>query len=209
MIATLTSARTNALRERGGLLSGRGVRRSGARSRSRASQCSRGGSDWKPRGQAANCAQPLVPGFFCFFGPSFDAFTRIAARRVATSQTCFPHAHAEAVATREPDRWTFRPKHPALTGRRGLLADWHEAWTEAKLRGTFAVLQPSAGTHFVQVSKWLGGHSIFTLTLDTYGDYIPKQDGGALNNLPEPPAPPVRTAERVDNVVNLFGWQSV
>ncbi|QYL19734.1 hypothetical protein K0O64_05415 [Mycolicibacterium pallens] len=59
----------------------------------------------------------------------------------------------------------------------------------------------------MQVSKWLG-HSIFTLTLDTYGDYIPKQDGGALNNLPEPPAP-VRTAERVDNVVNLFGWQSV
>jgi len=26
-------------------------------------------------------------------------------------------------------------------------------------------------------SKWLG-HSSFTLTLDVYGDYIPKDDGG-------------------------------
>ena len=75
------------------------------------------------------------------------------------------------------------------------------------LRHTFAVLQLSAGTHFMQVSKWLG-HSTFTLTLDTYGDYIPEQDGGAANTLPEPPAP-VRAAETVDNVVNLFGRQSV
>jgi integrase len=74
------------------------------------------------------------------------------------------------------------------------------------LRHTFAVLQLSAGTHFMQVSKWLG-HSTFTLTLDTYGDYIPEQDGGAANTLPEPPAP-VRHAETVDNVVNLFGRQS-
>ncbi|ACC42849.1 prophage integrase [Mycobacterium marinum M] len=74
------------------------------------------------------------------------------------------------------------------------------------LRHTFAVLQLSAGTHFMQVSKWLG-HSTFTLTLDTYGDYIPEQDGGALNTLPEPPAP-VRPTETVNNVVNLFGRQS-
>lgn len=40
----------------------------------------------------------------------------------------------------------------------------------------------------MQVSKWLG-HSTFTLTLDVYGDYIPEQDGGAVNTLPEPPAP--------------------
>jgi integrase len=33
------------------------------------------------------------------------------------------------------------------------------------------------------------GHSTFTLTLDVYGDLIPEQDGGAANNLPEPPAP--------------------
>jgi len=52
----------------------------------------------------------------------------------------------------------------------------------------------------MQVSKWLG-HSTFTLTLDTYGDYIPEQDGGALNMLPEPPVPP-RMAE-VGNVVPL------
>jgi hypothetical protein len=52
----------------------------------------------------------------------------------------------------------------------------------------FAVLQLSAGTHFIQVSKWLG-HSTFTLTLDTYGDYIPEKDSGASNTLREPPAP--------------------
>jgi integrase len=74
------------------------------------------------------------------------------------------------------------------------------------LRHSFAVLQLSAGVHFVQVSKWLG-HSTFTLTLDTYGDYIPEQDGGAANNLPEPPAP-AKAAEATDNVVNLSGRQA-
>ncbi|UJL28866.1 site-specific integrase [Mycolicibacterium vanbaalenii] len=69
------------------------------------------------------------------------------------------------------------------------------------LRHTFAVLQLSAGTHFMQVSKWLG-HSTYTLTLDVYGDYIPEQDGGAANNLPEPPAP-VRPCEAAGNVVPL------
>jgi hypothetical protein len=39
----------------------------------------------------------------------------------------------------------------------------------------------------MKVSKWLG-HSTFVLTLDLYGDYIPKEDGGVLNILPEPPA---------------------
>ena len=34
----------------------------------------------------------------------------------------------------------------------------------------------------MQKSKWLG-HSTFTLTLDVYGDYIPEEDGGALNTL--------------------------
>lgn len=71
------------------------------------------------------------------------------------------------------------------------------------LRHTFATLQLSAGTHFMQVSKWLG-HSAFTLTLDTYGDYIPEQDGGALNTLPEPAAPE-RPAALPNNVVPLFG----
>jgi hypothetical protein len=40
----------------------------------------------------------------------------------------------------------------------------------------------------MHVSKWLS-HSTFTLTLDVYGDYIPVHDGGALNTLPERPAP--------------------
>ena len=69
------------------------------------------------------------------------------------------------------------------------------------LRHTFAVLQLSAGTHFMQVSKWLG-HSTFTLTLDVYGDYIPEQDGGAANTLPEPPAP-ATPAEAIGKVVPL------
>ena len=74
------------------------------------------------------------------------------------------------------------------------------------LRHTFAVLQLSAGVHFMQVSKWLG-HSTFTLTLDVYGDYNPETDGGEANTLPEPTA----LAKPVDlpsNVVNLFGRQT-
>jgi len=58
----------------------------------------------------------------------------------------------------------------------------------------------------MQVSKWLG-HSTFTLTLDTYGDYIPEQDGGALNELPEPPAPTSGTTVGT-NVVSLRGAQA-
>ncbi|WP_236592979.1 tyrosine-type recombinase/integrase [Mycobacterium intracellulare] len=71
------------------------------------------------------------------------------------------------------------------------------------LRHTFAVLQLSAGVHFMQVSKWLG-HSTYTLTLDVYGDYISEEDGGATNNLPEPPAQ-ANPTELPSNVVPLFG----
>jgi hypothetical protein len=42
------------------------------------------------------------------------------------------------------------------------------------LQHTFAVLELSAGVHFMQVSKWLG-HSTFTLSLDVYCDYIPRR----------------------------------
>lgn len=59
----------------------------------------------------------------------------------------------------------------------------------------------------MQVSKWLG-HSTYTLTLDVYGDYIPEDDGGAVNPLPEPTTS-AKQAETPDNVVNLFGRQSV
>jgi integrase len=71
------------------------------------------------------------------------------------------------------------------------------------LRHSFAVLQQSAGVHFMQVSKWLG-HSTFTLTLDVYGDYIPEEDGGAVNALPEPPTS-VKPTDLPSNVVSLFG----
>jgi integrase len=53
----------------------------------------------------------------------------------------------------------------------------------------------------MQVSQWLG-HSTYTLTLDVYGDWIPEQDGGVVNTLPEPTAP-VRRAEATANVVPL------
>jgi integrase len=69
------------------------------------------------------------------------------------------------------------------------------------LRHTFATLQQSAGVHFMQVSRWLG-HSTYTLTLDVYGDYIPEEDGGALNTLPEPTALPTPAKLKV---VPLFG----
>jgi hypothetical protein len=42
------------------------------------------------------------------------------------------------------------------------------------------------------------------LTLDVYGDYIPEQDGGALNTLPDPSAPE-QYADLPSNVVPLFG----
>jgi integrase len=62
--------------------------------------------------------------------------------------------------------------------------------------------QLPAGVHFMQVSKWLG-HTIFTLALDVYGDFIPEQDGGTNSTLPEPPAPQHAASDA--NVVNLFG----
>ncbi|WP_366914442.1 hypothetical protein [Nocardia sp.] len=80
-------------------------------------------------------------------------------------------------------------------------------------------MQLMAGTHYMQVSKWLG-HSTFTLTLNTYGDWIPEEEGGAGNNLPEPPKalgsatgqPSVTesiAAEAIpSNVVSLFGRRS-
>ncbi|WP_433524880.1 hypothetical protein ACQPZ2_07505 [Nocardia pseudovaccinii] len=84
------------------------------------------------------------------------------------------------------------------------------------LRHTFAVMQLMAGTHYMQVSKWLG-HSTFTLTLNTYGDWIPEEEGGAGNNLPEPPSALPAAQNVTDspapeslpgNVVPLFGRRS-
>ena len=35
----------------------------------------------------------------------------------------------------------------------------------------------------MRMSKWLGNNT-FTLTLDTYGDWIPEADGGVANTCP-------------------------
>ena len=78
------------------------------------------------------------------------------------------------------------------------------------LRHSFATMHLMSGTHFMQVSKWLG-HSTFTLTLDTYGDWIPEEDGGGANLLPEPTteANRVPAQEAVpSNVVQMFGRRS-
>ncbi len=42
------------------------------------------------------------------------------------------------------------------------------------MRHTFATLHLMAGTHFMQVSRWLG-HATYTITLDRYGDWIPTE----------------------------------
>jgi hypothetical protein len=59
----------------------------------------------------------------------------------------------------------------------------------------------------MQVSQWLG-HASYTLTLDTCGDWIPQQDGGAVNGLPEPPGPEAAGRAVVGNVINLLGRQT-
>lgn len=78
------------------------------------------------------------------------------------------------------------------------------------LRHTFANMQLMAGAHFMQVSQWLS-HGTFTLALDTYGDWIPAEDGGGGNLLPPPPSaipqPEPRESEP-SNVVQLFGRRS-
>lgn len=72
------------------------------------------------------------------------------------------------------------------------------------LRHTFAVMHLSEGTHFMRVSQLLG-HATYTLTLDTYGDWIPAEQ--YTDDLPAPPAP-VKPTATPDNVVPLFGRQA-
>lgn len=50
------------------------------------------------------------------------------------------------------------------------------------LRHSFATMHLMAGTHFTQISKWLG-HSTFTLTRNTYGDWTPEEDAANVNHL--------------------------
>lgn len=71
-------------------------------------------------------------------------------------------------------------------------ARWHD------LRHSFAVMSLSGGEHYMQVSKWLG-HATFTLTLDTYGDYISTVEGGKA----APLARPVAVKAQTNNVVPI------
>jgi integrase len=70
---------------------------------------------------------------------------------------------------------------PALEALGFPAARWHD------LRHSFAVMSLSSGEHYMQVSKWMG-HSTFTLTLDTYGDYISSTEGGKAAPLARPVA---------------------
>ncbi len=72
------------------------------------------------------------------------------------------------------------------------------------LRHTFAAMHLSEGTHFMRVSQLLS-HATYTLTLDTYGDWIPAEQ--YADDLPEPPAP-AKPAELPANVINLFARQA-
>lgn len=92
---------------------------------------------------------------------------------------------------------------PAYTCDDGTVVPAVEGVRLHDLRHTFAALQLSAGVHFMQVGQWLG-HSTYTLTLDVYGDYIPEQDGGGRNTLPEPPTP----AKQAEAAVLSFRRQS-
>jgi hypothetical protein len=104
--------------------------------------------------------------------PTRNALAAFHLQRAPIAARAWVTSVLEQVST----AWPRQPA-PAIPATRGVRL--HD------LRHTFAVLQLSAGVHFMQVSKWLG-HSTFTLTLDVYGDYIPEQDGGALSTLPEP-----------------------
>ena len=58
------------------------------------------------------------------------------------------------------------------------------------LRHTFAVLHLMAGTHFMQVSRWLG-HATYTITLDRYGDWIPDETRAAVELADPTPGRPL------------------
>jgi integrase len=109
--------------------------------------------------------------------------------RPALEAVGLPASRPATKAITRADGSLTEPARPAIQGVR-----LHD------LRHTFATLQLSAGVHFMQVSKWLG-HSTYTLTLDVYGDYIP-EEGGVVNNLPEPTAP-AKPTETPNNVVPL------
>jgi integrase len=90
------------------------------------------------------------------------------------------------------DGWRKRVLQPAVT------ASGIDGFRLHDTRHTFASQQLSAGVHFMVVRDWMG-HSSHTLTLNTYGKWIPEKDGGVPNTLPEPV---VGTPNA--KVVNLF-----
>jgi len=73
------------------------------------------------------------------------------------------------------------------------------------LRHTFAVLSLSAGTHYMQVSKYLG-HESYVTTLNVYGDYIDEAEGGKGTPLARPTAAPASPSVEdapASNVISL------
>lgn len=70
------------------------------------------------------------------------------------------------------------------------------------LRHSFAALQLSAGTHYMQVSKWLG-HASYIVTMSVYADWIHEEE--ERNVLPEPVATRQKSVD--DVVVDMRSWR--
>jgi len=152
---------------------------------------SRGSGGRRVKGEQA--VAPMVWGEPVALGTFYETILMPAYAAVG-----LPVSRPAQAARPATDTEPARPATPATRGVR-----LHD------LRGTFATMQLMSGVHFMQVSRWLG-HGTFTLTLDTYGDWIPEEDGGAGNQLPEPTAPAPADSALVEvatpsNVVQMFG----
>jgi len=152
---------------------------------------SRGRGGRRVKGEQA--VAPMVWGEPVALGTFYETILMPAYEAVG-----LPVSHPAQPARPATETEPARPATPAVRGVR-----LHD------LRATFATMQLMSGVHFMQVSRWLG-HGTFTLTLDTYGDWIPEEDGGAGNQLPEPTAPahtkPASAGVPTpSNVVQMFG----
>jgi len=153
---------------------------------------SRGRGGRRVKGEQA--VAPMVWGEPVALGTFYETILMPAYEAVG-----LPVSHPAQPARPATETEPARPATPAVRGVR-----LHD------LRATFATMQLMSGVHFMQVSRWLG-HGTFTLTLDTYGDWIPEEDGGAGNQLPEPTAPaPIDSASAAtpSNVVQMFDRRS-
>lgn len=102
-----------------------------------------------------------------------------------------PARPLEWAAPVEPDSLYSGPFKSALDALGIAPTRWHD------LHHTFAVLNLSAGVHYMMVSKRLG-HATYVTTLPVYADSIPETEGGKSVALARPSAPaPVKSCGNV------------